>query len=113
MTLPQQPIPELEQTCRNLLYWIKPLVDSETFAQTSNVVNAFQNKTGAGPKLQNLLVNWGRNTKAENYAAPLWRELYLSSRHPLIIEGNVFFALESPYDSDLKKHPTRTRWRAD
>ena len=105
MTLPQQPIPELDTTCKHLLNWLKPLVDSEIFAQTSNVVNAFQSKTGAGPKLQNLLVNWVQNTKAENYAAPLWRELYLSSRHPLIIEGNVFFALESPYGADLKKIP--------
>lgn len=102
MTLPQQPVPELEKTCRNLLHWLKPLVDSETFTQTSKVVDQFQSKTGEGPKLQNLLANWIQNTKVENFAAPLWRDLYLSSRHPLIIEGNVFFALEKPDDQTLK-----------
>ena len=102
MTLPQQPVPKLEKTCRNLLHWLKPLVDTETFAQTSKIVDQFQSKTGAGPKLQNVLTNWIQNTKVENYATPLWRELYLSSRHPLIIEGNVFFALEKPDDPTLK-----------
>lgn len=93
-TLPRLPLPDLEDTCRRYLEWVRPLLDERAFATTEAAVRAFAGAKGPGPRLQRLLAERAADPKIPNWLEPFWEDMYLSSRDSLAIHSSVFYALE-------------------
>ena len=100
-SLPILPIPELNQTCKNFIEWVQPLLSKEEFNKTDKIVKEFTCINGDGEKLQKVLISWTEENKLTNWTAPLWEDIYLKSRLPLIIEGNVFYLIKNKFDSEI------------
>ncbi|WP_053957323.1 choline/carnitine O-acyltransferase [Inediibacterium massiliense] len=93
--LPKIPIPKLNDTCNRFIEWVQPLLTEEEFLKTKKMVEKFKSKDGDGKKLQEELIRWAERNNLSNWTAPLWENLYLASRNPLIIEGNVFYIIKN------------------
>ncbi|WZL73294.1 choline/carnitine O-acyltransferase [Clostridiaceae bacterium 35-E11] len=91
--LPKIPIPKLNDTCNKFIEWVQPLLTEEAFDRTREIVNKFKSKDGE--KLQKALIRWSQTNNLANWTAPLWEDLYLASREPLIINGNVFYVIKN------------------
>ncbi len=98
-SLPILPIPELSKTCNEFIEWVQPLLSKEEFNRTKNIVEKFKCKDGDGEKLQRELIKWSERNELTNWTAPLWEDIYLKSRRPLIIEGNVFYLMKNKLKS--------------
>ena len=94
-TLAKSPIPSLQNSCNKLLEWTEPLLTQQEWLNTKEIVAQFISPGGEGDKLQNSLVNWVGNENIANWTAPVWVDLYLTGRYPLVINSNVFYYLKS------------------
>lgn len=104
-SLPQLPIPKLEETCERYLNAQKPLLSNEAFQQTQNNAKEFQN--GQGKNLQELLVAKNSNNKHTSYISQPWFDMYLADRKPLPINYNPALVYiddtRSEYNNQLLK----------
>lgn len=96
--LQKSPIPLLQTTCNKLLKWSEPLLSEQEWLSTKEIVAKFIS-SGEGDKLHNALVSWVSNEKVLNWTTPLWLNLYLTARYPLVINSNVFYYLKSKLSS--------------
>lgn len=85
-SLPRLAIPKLEKTCERYLAAIKPLMNDDTFARTSNIVDQF--RQGDAPQLQKLLLEHDKLNKHTSYISGPWFDMYLKDRAPLPINYN-------------------------
>ena len=75
------PIPKLEDTCRNYIKTVTPLLTAAELKQTEEVVKAFT--AGEGPRLHDKLVAKDKLNKHTSYITDDWFDMYLSARAPL------------------------------
>ena len=104
--LPVMPVPDLNITCRKLFEWAEPLLTDEEASKTQKVIKRFLQPGGEGEILQNELIEWHNQHAQSNWSAPVWRNLYLESRDPLVINSNVFYYLKSKLDEKANSQAT-------
>uniref|UniRef100_A0A182JUM5 Choline/carnitine acyltransferase domain-containing protein n=1 Tax=Anopheles christyi TaxID=43041 RepID=A0A182JUM5_9DIPT len=85
-SLPRLPIPELEKTCARYLAAQQPLLSSDAFERTKEIVNQFSQQDG--PKLQALLKEFDAANKHTSYISEPWFDMYLRDRVPLPLNYN-------------------------
>ncbi|WP_413283541.1 choline/carnitine O-acyltransferase [Vibrio sp. MA40-2] len=100
-SLPKMPIPELSDTCYKFIEWSKPLLTKQEAIDTNKVVQRFLQPGAEGEQLQKQLHHWSGTESVGNWSAPVWQNLYLQSRSPLVINSNVFYYLKSKLDEQL------------
>ncbi|XP_037051225.1 carnitine O-palmitoyltransferase 2, mitochondrial [Bradysia coprophila] len=101
-SLPRLAIPKLEKTCERYLAAVKPLLNENTFARTSIVVDQF--RQSEAPQLQKLLLQHDKSNKHTSYISEPWFDMYLKDRAPLPINYNpvlTFKPDERPEYNDL------------
>jgi hypothetical protein len=91
-TLPRLPVPELGDTCRNYLEFVRPLLDDAEYATTQAVVADFLAHDGA--RLQEKLLVHDQADLSTTYVKPFWDDMYLGGRYCLPINSNPFICLE-------------------
>jgi len=92
--LSKLPIPDLNETMNEYLEWIKPLVTTEEFMTTQDNVAKFLSPDGMGIKLQNKLMK-SDFVDNKSWLKPLWDEMYLSYREPLVLNMNYYSIIEN------------------
>ena len=92
--LPHLPLPLLEDTCKKLLEWSRPLISEEDYNSSQKKINLFQSQKGMGILLQNKLEEWNQREEVVNWLEPFWYDTYLENRKPLPINSNVTFVLD-------------------
>lgn len=101
-TLPQLPIPPLEESCAELKKRVRPLVDDAAFAAFESALGAFSAAGGEGPRLQQRLHEWqGALPGNASWLRPFWDDAYAASRASLPKSLNYTLQL------------TRNRWGVD
>ena len=98
-TLPDLPVPTLEDTCRRYLDSLKPLLDKSDFQRSCYIVNSFQN--GVGKFLQEKLLSRASNNR--NWLQDWWFKAYLEYRGPLPIIASPCATREPPKEMKLEK----------
>ena len=91
-------VPELSATCKKLIEWAEPLLTEEQLNKAKGIIADFQKPGGDGEKLQQNLIHWANQKTVSNWAAPVWKNLYLEARYPLPINSNVFYYLKRKLD---------------
>ncbi|UGA55838.1 choline/carnitine O-acyltransferase [Vibrio sp. VB16] len=104
--LPTMPVPDLQDTCNRLLEWAEPLLTEEERTSAKIVVEQFLLSGGEGERLQNELCDWNDRDDVSNWSSSAWKDLYLESREPLVINSNVFYYLKSKLDKEVCKQAT-------
>lgn len=99
--LPIMPVPDLYEVCQKLKNWSAPLLTKKEQQTTEKVIEHFLQKGGEGELLQNELTQWQKQNPNTNWAAPVWKALYLESRKPLVINSNVFYYLKNKLDEKI------------
>jgi len=94
-TLAKLPIPDLFETIREYMEWIKPLVTEEEYSKTQNVVGEFIEPDGLGVKLQDRLISSSNSDTNKSWLKPMWDEMYLSYRGPLVLNMNYYAVMEN------------------
>ena len=97
--LPRLPLPSLDETCRKLLEWSKPLLSSQDYESSKKAVNSFTSNYGKGPFLQKKLYELRNRKETLNWLEPFWYNTYLGSRLPLPANSNVSFVLDKNTES--------------
>lgn len=97
-TLAKNPVPALHDSCEKFLNWVQPLLSTEEFINTTEVVKKFIASDGEGEKLQAALIKQANNEQSAHWYCATWLELYLNGRYPLPINSNVFYYLKSKLD---------------
>nr|XP_009861511.1 carnitine O-acetyltransferase-like [Ciona intestinalis] len=83
-SLPNLPVPTLQQTLDKYLKTVTPLVNESEFNHTQKLVQEFGKANGIGEKLQELLLQHA--DKKENWLSDWWLdEAYLKSRASVVI----------------------------
>jgi carnitine O-acetyltransferase len=81
------PLSNLNDAGMNFLDWVEPLVTKEQFNTTKSNLENFMKKDGL--ILEKKLEEWSEQNKG-NWLAPLWRDMYLDIRDPVVIDVNYF-----------------------
>ena len=84
------PLSNLNEASMNFLDWLEPLVTQDQFKITKKNLENFKIKDG--PILEKRLIEWSRQNEG-NWLAPLWKDMYLDIRDPLVIDVNYFIKL--------------------
>ncbi|OQX28602.1 MAG: hypothetical protein B0D92_08020 [Spirochaeta sp. LUC14_002_19_P3] len=103
-SLPELPIPSLEQTCRKYPEWVQPLLNEEEWEQTRRITEEFGKKEG--PILQKALQEWGADR--ENWLEEFWYRTYLDSRSPVPVNSNPFFWQENQPRTVIRSQTEQT-----
>ena len=83
-SLPQLPVPHLNQTLEKYLKAVRPLVNDSTFQKTKTLVESFGKNGGKGEELQKILQN--RANLKQNWLSEWWLEYaYLRARSPIVV----------------------------
>lgn len=101
-SLPRLPIPELKLTCERYLKAQKPLLSTNDYLKTKDIVNNFEHNDGK--MLQDMLKNKNNLNKNTSYITKDWFDMYLSDRTPLPINYNpllVFKQSSNEYKNQL------------
>ncbi|KAJ3608692.1 hypothetical protein NHX12_023223 [Muraenolepis orangiensis] len=99
--VPPQPVPPLDQTLREYLRALEPLLPPDEFQHTQNKVLKFGRSGGLGPHLQEGLEKRARNTN--NWISDRWVQwAYLESRQPLPVHSNPAISLPQRDYSDWR-----------
>ncbi|CAL8373810.1 unnamed protein product [Boreogadus saida] len=90
--VPPQPVPPLDQTLREYLRALEPLLPPDEFQHTQNKVLKFGQSGGLGPRLQDGLLQRARTSN--NWISDWWvQHAYLESRQPLPVHSNPAISL--------------------
>ncbi|NQY21414.1 MAG: choline/carnitine O-acyltransferase [Campylobacteraceae bacterium] len=84
------PLSNLNEASINFLDWVEPLVTQDQFNITKKNLERFLIKDG--PILEKKLIEWSAQNEG-NWLAPLWKDMYLDIRDPLVIDVNYFIKL--------------------
>ncbi|KAJ2953579.1 hypothetical protein O0L34_g1184 [Tuta absoluta] len=106
--LPQLPVPKLSDTLQKYLRTVRPHLNDEEFAATTNLVKDFEK--GIGQKLQNLLQK--RSENSHNWLEEWWLSTaYLGYRDPVVVfssPGLVFPFRKFPTQEDQLRYAAKT-----
>lgn len=94
------PLSNLDEASENFLDWVKPLLTQEEFEQTKNTLEDFILKDGI--TLHKKLEEYSQQNE-NNWLAPLWREMYLDIREPVVIDVNYFIKPHTKHLQDKYK----------
>ena len=97
-TLAKLPVPDLENTLKELNEWVKPVVSSEELLQFETFSECFAKQEG--PVLQRALEEHAQNT-AGSWLAPFWIKSYLNTRGNLQSETNFSLTIRPEYHQHL------------
>lgn len=85
--LPHFPVPKLNDTLQKFLRSVQPLLSTQSYKTTENLIKEFSKSNGFGEKLQRLLQN--RAEVHENWLADWWLvAAYLTWRSPVVVYSN-------------------------
>ncbi|KAL3883613.1 hypothetical protein ACJMK2_029858 [Sinanodonta woodiana] len=97
-SLPNLPLPSVNQTIEKYLLSVRPLMDDEKYQTMEKLANDFKN--GLGKKLQRYL--WLKSWWSTNYVSDWWEEyVYLRGRSPIMVNSN-FYGVDA-----VLVHPTK------
>ena len=83
-SLPQLPVPPLQQTLDKYLKTVRPLINDDEYENTKNLVETFGKKDGYGEHLQQKLLEHAK--RKENWLSEWWLDCaYLESRASVVI----------------------------
>ncbi|KAK9458328.1 acyltransferase ChoActase/COT/CPT [Dipodascopsis uninucleata] len=92
-SLPRLPVPTLEETAARYLKSIHPLVDTEQFKKTEDIVKKFISAQGEGPELQKKLLARAAEPNMKNWMYEWWNDAaYLTYRDPVVPYVSYFYA---------------------
>lgn len=97
-TLAKLPVPDLENTLKELNEWVKPVVSSEELLQFETFSERFAKQEG--PVLQRALEEHAQNTTG-SWLAPFWIKSYLNTRGDLQSETNFSLTIRPEYHQHL------------
>lgn len=97
--LPNYPIPNMEETLKHFLKWIKPLISEEEYLNTSNLIEDFL-KSDDSKKLHNKLEELG-NRDNDNWIFDYWFKSYLKTREPFVPYTSVPMIYENSLLKDF------------
>ncbi|XP_026684924.1 choline O-acetyltransferase-like [Diaphorina citri] len=87
VSVPKLPVPSLEHTMTRYLETLQPILDSNSYDHTRQLIATFMAPEGVGVTLQNLLIQ--RRVEYENWAYNWWLDdMYLNCKLPLPININ-------------------------
>ncbi|KAI5703780.1 hypothetical protein M8J75_016118 [Diaphorina citri] len=87
VAVPKLPVPSLEHTMTRYLETLQPILDSNSYDHTRQLIATFMAPEGVGVTLQNLLIQ--RRVEYENWAYNWWLDdMYLNCKLPLPININ-------------------------
>lgn len=102
-SLPQLPVPSLEETGRRYLKSVHPLVSPAEFENTKKAVEAFIRPGGEGEPLQQRLLARAADPKIKNWLSEWWNQgAYLAYRDPVVPYVSYFY---SYYDDRSRRNP--------
>eukprot|EP01119_Soliformovum_irregulare_P002656 TRINITY_DN1290_c0_g1_i2.p1 TRINITY_DN1290_c0_g1~~TRINITY_DN1290_c0_g1_i2.p1 ORF type:complete len:712 (-),score=129.16 TRINITY_DN1290_c0_g1_i2:41-2176(-) len=88
-TLPSLPVPPLEQTLKNYLASVEPILTKDEFENTKKIVEEFKNSPASG-QLQAMLIARSK-TESTSWLLEWWESLvYLKGRLPLAVFSNWY-----------------------
>jgi acyl carrier protein len=98
VTLPKQPLPDLDQSLDQFLQRILPVLTPKEYAKYESYVEAFREPGGFGRKLQVRLSRLFHDPRVENWLGEFYTtNMFLKSRRTLVPWSNFFAThLESP-----------------
>ncbi|CAG0892441.1 unnamed protein product [Cyprideis torosa] len=85
-SLPRLRIPKLEMTCERYLRSLEPVATADEYAESKRIVEEFQR--GKGKVLQEELQRLDAANKHTSYISPMWFDMYLCDRRPLVLNHN-------------------------
>ncbi|KAK3192586.1 Carnitine O-acetyltransferase mitochondrial [Lecanicillium sp. MT-2017a] len=92
-SLPQLPVPTLDETAARYLKSLKPLLSAAEFKNSEAAVKEFIKPGGAGSKLQEKLVAKAQDPKTKNWIYEWWNDAaYLSYRDPVVPYVSYFYS---------------------
>uniref|UniRef100_A0A8D8YHI3 Choline O-acetyltransferase n=1 Tax=Cacopsylla melanoneura TaxID=428564 RepID=A0A8D8YHI3_9HEMI len=87
VAVPKLPVPSLEHTMTRYLDTLQPILDSNSFDHTRQLISSFMAPSGVGQQLQNILIQ--RSMEYDNWAYNWWLDdMYLNCKLPLPININ-------------------------
>ncbi|XP_041988036.1 carnitine O-palmitoyltransferase 2, mitochondrial [Aricia agestis] len=92
-SLPRLPIPELSKSKDRFLNAVRPLMNSDEYAKTIQIVNSFADKEGK--TLQETLIAKDKANKHTSYISDYWFDLYLRDRVALPINYNPLLVVQN------------------
>ncbi|KAF7860820.1 hypothetical protein EAF04_008338 [Stromatinia cepivora] len=91
ITLPKQPLPDLDNSLSQFLDSLLPVLTSEEYARYENYVTEFLKPEGFGRKLQARLSEVAQDPKVENWLSEFYaNSMFLKGRRPLVPWLNFF-----------------------
>ncbi|MDC0933555.1 choline/carnitine O-acyltransferase, partial [Arcobacteraceae bacterium] len=91
------PMSNLNDASENLLNWIEPLVSTDKFNTTKSTLENFISKEG--PILHKKLEEYSLQNDG-NWLAPLWKDMYLDIREPVVIDVNYYVKIITEHLKD-------------
>lgn len=92
-SLPQLPVPTLEETTTRYLKSLRPLLTDAEFEKSKAAVADFVKSGGVGHKLQEKLVAKAKDPKTKNWIYEWWNDAaYLSYRDPVVPYVSYFYS---------------------
>ncbi|KAJ8061328.1 hypothetical protein OCU04_010391 [Sclerotinia nivalis] len=91
ITLPKQPLPDLDNSLSQFLDSLLPVLTSEEYARYKNYVTEFLKPEGFGQKLQARLSKVAQDPQVENWLSEFYAtSMFLKGRRPLVPWLNFF-----------------------
>ena len=92
-SLPNLPVPTLEETAARYLKSVHPLLSSSELASTTKAVREFIKPGGVGSKLQERLIARRKDPKIKNWIYDWWNDTaYLAGRDPVVPYVSYFYS---------------------
>lgn len=92
-SLPQLPVPSLEETGARYLKSVHPLLTTEEFSKTQKAVESFVKPGGEGEPLQKRLLARRDDPKIQNWLHEWWNDAaYLTYRDPVVPYVSYFYS---------------------
>jgi len=92
-SLPELPVPTLEETSKRYLKSVHPILSSTEYARTEKAVQAFSGPGGFGHTLQERLQKRASDPGVKNWLAEWWNDAaYLGARVPIVPYVSYFYS---------------------
>ena len=104
-SLPQLPVPTLDETSKRYLKTLHPLLSKDEYAASEKAVAAFNKPGSLGEKLQERLVARAADPKRKNWIADWWNDAaYLTYRDPVVPYVSYFYSFR---DDRRRRNPAK------